>query len=846
MTRKILTVGMALVSLFAWGYDVGDYVQDGLVAQYDGIRNVGATLPHNAAARYWVNLASPSNSLGFVGSNVASGSWTNNGYTFTGSSAAQMTNSLALGNAFTIEIVLTADPSANTSTYPNWVDGYEDYGIFTRSDARTTLEWKCDGWTGGSNRPKVANWAGDYLVAVLTATNAYLTAGTTYENAKKVTKSCNHGTARWAFGDGLNTSFSGTRYVIGTYHAMRLYNRPLTEAELARNRAIDEVRFRQTVPEVVVPVGGGKTVTIPTSWFETGKIGERSVFDPAAFAAKFGTDWAVAAVKPTGKTAADGTPMSVWQDYVAGTDPTSPDDVFRAQIEFADGKICIGWTPDLNSNGVERIYTVSGRTALGADDWEAPARPWHRFFKVAVAMPTGAAGEKSAVAGEGFMPEEKPRGGVQLWENGPYWAECNVGATKPEEYGYYFWWGDTVGYKRNASADGWVSVANGTSFLFSSENCPTDNKTKVRLQSAGYIDLTGNLVAAHDAATAHLGAPWRMPTDAEFSALVSNCTTTWITTNGVYGRLVTGKGAYATKSIFLPAAGYGLESGLYVPGSDGWGFFWSSGPDSFSPYDAWYLHFNSSDFSLFIGSSIYRYCGQSVRPVRGPDDIGGDWEPNLLCHLSFDDAGNDGLNVLKVRGGEDAIVRTNPAVVVSGLGAVTVVTDSSILAGLEPGDGAVYIPKKTHLALPIPRQLLDREGHPYTIKMKVRFPGFGPWYSLLNMPASNDSDNMVYLYNSANTYIRMKLLDKAYNHGINGSGGFTANVWETLVIQFGETCTKAFLNGTQIFSYDASLAASFADCFDAGGYFLLSADDDGDDTAMYWADVKVYDGIVDP
>ena len=30
--------------------------------------------------------------------------------------------------------------------------------------------------------------------------------------------------------------------------------------------------------------------------------------------------------------------------------------------------------------------------------------------------------------------------GVQLWENGPYWATCNVGATKPEESGYYFWW----------------------------------------------------------------------------------------------------------------------------------------------------------------------------------------------------------------------------------------------------------------------------------------------------------------------------------------------------------------------------------------------------------------------
>ncbi|MGN0853265.1 MAG: hypothetical protein ACI4Q3_07805, partial [Kiritimatiellia bacterium] len=28
--------------------------------------------------------------------------------------------------------------------------------------------------------------------------------------------------------------------------------------------------------------------------------------------------------------------------------------------------------------------------------------------------------------------------GVQLWEDGPYWAECNVGATKPEESGYHF------------------------------------------------------------------------------------------------------------------------------------------------------------------------------------------------------------------------------------------------------------------------------------------------------------------------------------------------------------------------------------------------------------------------
>ena len=202
-------------------------------------------------------------------------------------------------------------------------------------------------------------------------------------------------------------------------------------------------------------------------------------------------------------------------------------------------------------------------------------------------------------------------GGVQLWENGPYWAECNVGAATPEESGYYFWWGDTVGYKREN--DAWVAADGSTSsFLFDSGNAPTYGKDNAALQSAGYIDLTGNLVAAHDAATAHLGAPWRMPTDAEFSALLDNCTTEWTTRNGVYGRLVTGKGAYADKSIFLPAAGFGSGSRLYFLGS--YGDYWSSTPDSGDSGYAWSLYFNSGYFGRFYGN---RFDGRSVRPVRG-------------------------------------------------------------------------------------------------------------------------------------------------------------------------------------------------------------------------------------
>ena len=204
---------------------------------------------------------------------------------------------------------------------------------------------------------------------------------------------------------------------------------------------------------------------------------------------------------------------------------------------------------------------------------------------------------------------ERSLGGVQLWENGPYWAECNVGATKPEEAGYYFWWGDTIGYKRNASNNGWISVKDSTSYSFN--GCPTYGNNNSQLQSDGYIDSTGKLVAAHDAATAHLGAPWRMPTVAEFSALINNCDTEWTSRNGVSGRLFKGRGDYASKSIFLPAAGFGYDSHLNYPGSYG---FWSSSPGSGGSDFAWSLHFTSSDF---YRANDHRYYGESVRPVRG-------------------------------------------------------------------------------------------------------------------------------------------------------------------------------------------------------------------------------------
>ena len=68
-----------------------------------------------------------------------------------------------------------------------------------------------------------------------------------------------------------------------------------------------------------------------------------------------------------------------------------------------------------------------------------------------------------------------------------------MGASKPEEYGYCFWWGDTVGYTNTGS--GWISVKDGTSILFKNSGtaASTDGKDNSALQSlrAG-VEIAGH------------------------------------------------------------------------------------------------------------------------------------------------------------------------------------------------------------------------------------------------------------------------------------------------------------------------------------------------------------------
>ena len=220
------------------------------------------------------------------------------------------------------------------------------------------------------------------------------------------------------------------------------------------------------------------------------------------------------------------------------------------------------------------------------------ARPTTRFFKAVV-----------------FGDEDNIM--VQLWEDGPYWATKNIGASEPWEYGYYFWWGDVIGYRREN--DTWVASDGSLSnFSFGNANTPTYNKSFALLQNEGWITADGVLTPKHDAAHVHWSGLWRMPTKQELSDLNSNCDRIWTTMNGVNGYVFRGRGDYASASTFLPCAGRGSGTSLSDAGS--YSGYWSSVPDSDGNYGSWYFDFGSSYLGTSNGG---RYNGRSIRPVRG-------------------------------------------------------------------------------------------------------------------------------------------------------------------------------------------------------------------------------------
>ena len=183
--------------------------------------------------------------------------------------------------------------------------------------------------------------------------------------------------------------------------------------------------------------------------------------------------------------------------------------------------------------------------------------------------------------------------------SGLLWATCNVGATNPEDYGNYYAWGETMT----------KSEYNWDNYQYSNGSNTTMTKycTDADYGNDGFVDNLTTLLPEDDAATANWGDGWRMPTQEELIELYNNTTVTWTTQNGVNGRLFTASNG---NSLFLPAAGYYVESNLHT---GEWGYYWSSSLYTGIPYGACRFHFDLDGFNWSSGTS--RYYGFSVRPV---------------------------------------------------------------------------------------------------------------------------------------------------------------------------------------------------------------------------------------
>ena len=186
------------------------------------------------------------------------------------------------------------------------------------------------------------------------------------------------------------------------------------------------------------------------------------------------------------------------------------------------------------------------------------------------------------------------------------WATCNVGATKPEEYGDYFAWGET---EPKTDYTWWTTYkwCNGSNTTLTKYNTKS---------SYGTVDNKTTLDPEDDVAHVKWGGSWRMPTKGEQDELRNNCTWTWYSSGnsefgGVAGYKVTSnKEGYTDRFIFLPAAGYRLGKNLWDVGS--LGYYWSSSLDTDRPNYAWRVSFYSS---YVDAGDDDRSSGRSVRPV---------------------------------------------------------------------------------------------------------------------------------------------------------------------------------------------------------------------------------------
>ena len=245
------------------GDDAGDgsaltsrsYVRRGLVAHFDGIDNAGFGL-HDDATNVWTDLTGN----GRDGAVAAIVSWTSNGWTNASNGkpvtvpVGAVSTALSTGT-FTMQIA--CNPSRDTARQC-FFGQYAQSGAFS-------LEHN-NGSTSAGRVRFYCSWGGDYLSPAVVPRDVFTSLScavtpdiqiswvgfdTVYTNTASFTApsaDCRSVLGGEFYRDGM--AFQGT------YHAFRLYDRVLTEAEAKANAAVDAIRFDGASPADFTLEGG--------------------------------------------------------------------------------------------------------------------------------------------------------------------------------------------------------------------------------------------------------------------------------------------------------------------------------------------------------------------------------------------------------------------------------------------------------------------------------------------------------------------------------------------------------------------------------------------------------------
>ena len=184
------------------------------------------------------------------------------------------------------------------------------------------------------------------------------------------------------------------------------------------------------------------------------------------------------------------------------------------------------------------------------------------------------------------------------------WATCNVGASKPEEAGCHYAWGE-LEEKDNYIVENYK--------FYESDDYHHINKYNSN-SFDGFTDDKMILDPEDDVAHVKWGGKWRMPTAEEWEELMEDCAWKWVEVNGMGGYRISGKKpGYKDRSIFLLASGSYLRMENEFDLFGNIGDYWSSSRSTenyYRPASGFFI-----DRFEYKKSVTSRHLPKSVRPV---------------------------------------------------------------------------------------------------------------------------------------------------------------------------------------------------------------------------------------